>query len=64
MNTPYNDMNHQHDQAHLDAQVLRSQALAEVWVGMSQHLAQISRLAMRLFRSARQGSMARPLSRS
>lgn len=70
MNTPYNDINRQHDQAHLDAQVLRSQALADMWAGMSQHLAELGhlaqqgahRLAARLSRSGR--SSASPLSRS
>ncbi len=64
MNAYSHETNLQHDQARLDAQVLRSQALAEMWAGMSQHLAQIGRLTTRLTRPARRGSMARPFSRS
>ncbi len=43
MNCTHIQLNHQHDRAHLDAQILRSQALAEMWAGMGQQLTALHR---------------------
>jgi hypothetical protein len=72
MNALNTKLNQQHDQAHRDARVLRHQALAEMWTGVSQHLVEMGHLAQqgaqrlvtRLSRSGRSSPTTRPLSRS